>query len=214
MRGCLSLPFRLLSLALTLALLYVAWLYRDDIRRWVHRATAEPGGAPPARGIDDAALAQRARARIDSVRTGRADSVLVAPAEVGALLAREVDQRARGAVDGVSVEFGDGDATVRATLDASRLPKDALGPLSEWVTGRQPFEAGGELGLRRVGLGEWRVESLRVRGVPLPKALAIRLVGLLVAGDGTSVTFALPDWVTGLRVTPAGAILYGRRAGR
>lgn len=214
MRGCLSLPFRLLSLALTVALLYLAWLHRDDLRRWVHRVTAEPAPAPGPEGADPATLARLARTRIDSIRRGRADSVVISGSELEALLAGEVAARSGGAVDEVSIRCGDGETTIGATLDAGRLPAGSLGPLTEWVNGRQPFEARGAIGLRRIGLGEWRLESLAVRGVPLPKALAVRLAGLLVPGDGGSITFAVPEWVTGLRVTPAGAILYGRGAGR
>jgi len=36
MRGCLSLPFRLAVLVLLVLLGYVAWSYRDEIRRKVH----------------------------------------------------------------------------------------------------------------------------------------------------------------------------------
>ena len=45
MRGCLALPFRILGLILLVALGWLAWSYRDEIRRKVHQWTADDAPA-------------------------------------------------------------------------------------------------------------------------------------------------------------------------
>lgn len=212
MRGCLSLPFRLLSLAVLVALGWIAWENRASIRRWVHRATAEsPRSAAPAAPV--AELRRTGLARLDSLRRGRADSVVLGEAEVQALFAGEVADRSDGVVDSVSVELGSGSVVVRGRLDADRLPPGVLSQLAEWVAGREPVEAHGSLGLLRVGTGELRISQVRVRGVPLPRAAWTRLIsGAVEGGEPGSVTFPLPAWVTGLRVRSGGAVMYGGRS--
>jgi hypothetical protein len=208
MRGCLSLPFRLFSLALLVLLGYVGWQHRDTIRRWVHRATADP---PPSREavIPVDQLRRRGRARLDSLSRGQADSVVVTESELEALIGEPVRTRSNGVLDSLALELGDGEVTLRARLDAGRLQNRALGPLAEWLTGRQAVEGRGPLSLRRVGLGEWRVAQLKVRGLPLPRALWSRLVDAAVPGQESAVTFELPPWVTGIRIGKSGAVLYG-----
>jgi hypothetical protein len=208
MRGCLSLPFRLLGLAILVLLGYVAWENRVTIRRAVHRATADPPRSPDA-GAPAGALRRRAQARLDSLARGRVDSVLVAAEELEALVAEPIRTQSNGVLDSVAVELGDGEVTLLARLETDRLPNRALGPLAEWLSGRQAVEGRGPLALRRLGVGEWRVAQLKVRGLPLPRVLWSRLVDIVVPGQESTVTFPLPAWVTGIRITPAVAVLYG-----
>lgn len=209
MRGCLGLPFRLAGLAVLAFLAWVAWENRGPIRRWVHRVTAEPP-PPTDAAVAPEELRRRAVARLDSLERGRADSVALTGRELEALLAPQVEARTAGALDSVALELGQAEVAVRARLDGDRLPRSGLGPLADWVAGQQRVEARGALGLRRVGVGEWQVGLIKVRGVPLPRVLWTRLAEVVAPGQGTVVTFAVPAWVTGIRVTPAAAVLYGR----
>jgi len=212
MRGCLSLPFRLAALALLAIGAWVAWENRDHVRRWVHRVTAD--AAPADAGIDPVELRQRATRRLDSLERRRADSVVLSAGELAAIVNGDISRRTAGAFDSVTIALGDGSVTVAARLDADRLPAGTLGGLAEFVAGREPVEATGSVGLRRLGVGEWRLASLRVRGVPLPRALWSHLVERVAPGEDGSVTFDLPAWVTGLRVATGGAVLYGGRVER
>lgn len=212
MRGCLSLPFRLAAVALMALGAWVAWENRVVIRRWVHRATAE-APAPAAAGSPEE-LGRLARARLDSLERLAVDSVLLSSGEVEALVRAELPRRAGGALDSLRLALGDGEVTLSARVDGARLPPGALGDLADLLAGSGPVEASGPVGMRRLGVGEWRLASLRVRGVPLPRALWSRLVQQVAPGEDGSVTFELPGWVTGLRLSRGGAVLYGRRAER
>ena len=208
--GCLSLPFRLLGLAVLAAVLYLGWINRDQVRRWVNRATAD-APVPPAEVIPATELTARARARLDSLSRQRADSVVLAPAEVQALVMGELEQRAAGMADSVTVTLSDGEVAVRARVDADKLPSGSLGPLAEWIKGRQTVQVHGPLNLLRLGTGEWRIEQVTVRGLPMPRAVWERMIELVIPGSKGSVVFPVDRWITGIRVTPQGAVLYGER---
>lgn len=213
MLGCLSLPARLVGAALFLGAVYVAWQNQDAIRRWVHRATAD---APRSETdlVSPAERKARIMARLDSLEQRRVDSVLLSEADVEALVADELGRQARGWADSVRIELRHGAVSVRAQVDADRLPPGALGPLSEWIKGRQTVEVRGALALLRLGSAEWRIEQVLVRGVPLPRALWEKYIGVLVPGAGSSLVFPVDDWITGLRIAPAGVALYGRGPAR
>jgi hypothetical protein len=92
MRGCLTLPFRLLALALVLVGLVLAWIYHDTIRRKIHAWSAEP--APPAGlGRAEPGRAGEVRRKLGSLETGR-DSVVLSPSEVATLVAADANARA------------------------------------------------------------------------------------------------------------------------
>ena len=211
--SCLAWPARLMGTALLGAVLYAGWVNRTEVRRWTHRLTAEP--APPAdEMVTPTELRRRATARLDSLATGRADSVVLTPREVSALVVQEVTRRAVGVADSVVVELQDGGVAIRAQVDAARLPKGALGPLAEWFTGRETVAVQGPLVLRRLGTAEWRLDQVTVRGLPLPRGLWERLLTLIVPGATGTLTFPVDRWVTGIRVTPGGAVLFGGPAER
>jgi hypothetical protein len=207
-RGCLSLPFRLASVALLILLAYVGWENRDALRRWVHRMTADP-----VRGSENdlpaGDLRRRARIRLDSLAAGRADSVILTVGEVEALVAGEAGDRTAGLVDSVRVEVRDGELGVRGVVDAARLPPGSLGPLEGSLGGRQAVEGRGPLTFRRLGAVEWRITAVAVRGVPLPRALWARLLPLIIPVQDGTIDLAVPAWLTGLRVVESGIVLYG-----
>jgi hypothetical protein len=214
--SCLSAPFRLLGLLVVAGAIYIGWINRDELRRLVHRMTAE--GPPPAdEAVSPAILRSRASARLDSLASRRADSIMLTPGEITALVTAEVHRRFGGsgaeaaqAVDSLTVELGDGDVAVRGVVDASRLPKPTLGPVSDWINGRQSVEVRGPLSLLRVGTGQWRIDRVTVRGIPLPQPLWQPLISSVMPGSSGTITFPVDEWITGLRVTRTGAILYGR----
>ncbi|MGE3617068.1 MAG: hypothetical protein AB7L66_14450, partial [Gemmatimonadales bacterium] len=207
-KGCLTLPFRLLGLAIMIALGYLAWTHRAEVKRWVHEMTAEPGSLP-AEAESPAQLIRVAEARLDSVVRRRADSVLLSPRETEALVVEEVARRLGTLADSVSVQLGDGSVSLRGRIDPARLPANSLGPLRDWLEGPRMVEVGGPIGLLRVGTGEWRISSVSVSRVPLPRPLWEPLLAAVLPGARTSLTFPVDQRVTGVRVTPRGTVLYG-----
>jgi hypothetical protein len=210
--SCLTLPARLLSAVIVAGLLYLGWVNRDELRRWVHRATAESAGPGPATipAVPPAELGRQARAKLDSLAGGRADSIVLGAAEFEVLIAEELARQGPRMVDSVSLELGEGRVAVRGQVDASRLPPGSLGPLADWIKGRQSVEASGPLNLLRVGTVEWRVDQVRIRGLPLPAALRERLLGLVLPGSNGSLRFPVDRWISGVRVSRGHAVLYGR----
>ena len=206
--SCLALPARLLGMALLAGIIYLGWINRTDLRRFIHQQTAE--AAPPLDvTVRPTELRSRAAAKLDSLARHRADSVTLTPGEVQSLVRAEVERRAQGLADSVVVELGDGVVSVRGRVDAGRLEGRNLGPVAEWLSGRQTIEAGGSVGLLRLGTGQWRIDRVVVRGLPVPQALWERLLGLVIPGATASFTFPVDRLITGVRVTPGGAVLYG-----
>jgi hypothetical protein len=212
MKGCLTLPFRVLALALAVLGGYVAWTHRDAIRRRLHQWTA-PGAPsspsaerPPAPGR--AALAASADAKLAALGKGR-DSVLLSAEEVANLIARVAADSLPGALDSLSVQLAQDDIEVRARVDTRRVPL-SFGPLSGMLRDHESVEGGGRLLFRRRGLAEWEVARARVRGIPLPRDVLGRLLGSF-HGSEAVVPVLLPPQVGGLRVSQRGLVLYPAR---
>jgi hypothetical protein len=208
--GCLTFPFKVLAFLLVVAGLAAGWWYREDIMRFGRRqlGMAEP---PSPVGRPDPAALQSGREAMDAlVRTG-ADSVVLSPSEIASLVADELRRSPAGAPDSVTVELGDREVTIRARVATAPIPAAIRDVLGSALGARETIEVGGRIGLRRAGLGEFEIGRVRVRGFPVPRDLVERLVGrYLPRIEGGQVLFALPEGITGIRVTPLGATLYGR----
>jgi hypothetical protein len=213
-RGCLGLPFRLLSLAIFILAGYLAWSNRGEIRRRIHRWTAE--SSAPESGVrsrpPDASAVHR---RIDALRAGAADSLVLSAADLASLAAELAGKVVPQAMDSIEIRLDRDDIEIRARLDTRKVPV-SLGPLSSVIRDHEYVEAGGPLLFRRAGVADWEVERVRVRGVPVPKSLVdAQIRRFAPRAVSTAIPVALPSGITGLRVTPDGVTLYGRaRPGR
>jgi hypothetical protein len=207
MRGCLALPFRLAALAILLLLGYVAWSYREEIRRMVHQWTADEVVAPEERGIAVQGRAAPAAQRVNELLGSRADSVTLSAADVASLLDSLATVVAPGAVDSIEITLGADDLSVRARVDTRAVPV-SLGPIGSVVRDHETVEAGGRVVFRQAGRIEWHLDRARVRGIPLPGEVRERLI------QGNAIEFGIPRSVTGVRVRPTGVTLYGTGPGR
>jgi hypothetical protein len=208
--GCLTFPFKVLAFLLVVAGLAAGWWYREDIMRFGRRqlGVAEP---PSPVGHPDPAALQSGRAAMDAlVRTG-ADSVVLSPSELASLVADELGRSPAGVPESVTVELGEREVTIRARVATAPIPAAIRVVLGSALGERETIEVGGRIGLRRAGLGEFEIRRVRVRGFPVPRDLVERLVGrYLTRIEDGQVLFAVPEGITGIRVTPLGATLYGR----
>lgn len=209
MRGCLSLPFRLLGLALLVLAGYLAWTYRREIRRQIHEWTAERG-APEATGRAGAADARTILRRLDSLRGAGADSVVLSPAELASLAEGLAAQMVPGAVDSVAIRLGQDDIEIRARVDTRKVPI-SFGPISGILRDHEYVEAGGRLVFRRIGRAELEVERVRVRGLPVPRNLIDGMIRQFRGqAAGRVIPLSLSREVTGFRVEPGRLTVYGR----
>lgn len=209
MRGCLSLPIRLLGLALLALAGYLAWTYRREIRRQIHEWTAERG-SPEATGAAGAADARTILRRVDSLRRAGADSVVLSPAELASLAEGLAAQMVPGAVDSVTIRLGQDDIEIRARVDTRKVPI-SFGPISGILRDHEYVEAGGRLVFRRIGRAELEVERVRVRGLPVPRNLIDGMIQQFRGeAAGRVIPLSLSREVTGFRVEPGGLTVYGR----
>lgn len=208
MRGCLSLPFRLLALLLLVLLGYIAWSYRDEIRRKVHEWTAD-GSTASGKGAAIRGEAAPAARRIDDLLRSRADSVVLSAAEVASLLDSLASVVAPGAVDSIEVTLDQDDLSVRARVDTRAVPV-SLGAIGSVVRDHEFVDAGGRIVFRQTGRAEWQLERVRVRGLPIPGEVVQRLIRRFTGVENSNVIgLTLPQTVSGLRVSPSGVTLYG-----
>lgn len=212
MRGCLSLPFRLLSLAIFAALCYLGWTYRDDLRRKIHQLTADKNApaapaAAPARPVSAAPVLRR----LNAVLNGQTDSASFTGPEIAVVAQHLVDSTVSGSVDSITTSLGADEVSVKGRVDTRKLPISP-GVLSGVIRDHETVEAGGRLLYRRSGLLEWEVQKIRIRGLPVPLTLVDRLLARFGAEPGGHViAVPVPQTVSGLRVTRDALVIYGRK---
>ena len=93
---------------------------------------------------------------------------------------------------------------------------DALGPLSGLLDKRERIEFTGTMSVVRPGLGEFRVASVQVAHLSLPRAAIPRLLSRLdasvrpagVAPNGIAIP--IPDYIGDVRVARGQVTLYRR----
>ncbi len=205
MRGCLTLPFRLAALVVLIAAGFLVWSYRREIRRQIHQWTSERDTVS-AVGQGDPDRAPSVRRRMQSLRPGSRDSVVLTARDVAALLAEAANREVPGTLDSIEVRLDDDDVALRALVDTRRLE---LGAIRRMVRDHEWVDAGGAAVFRRASVGEWRVERARLRGIPLPGNLVEGAVNRISGGAGGRVEVPLPATVGGLRVSRRGVVLYG-----
>lgn len=193
----------------------VAWLTRD---RWMSRV---PGEGPAVPVAWEVVPERGGREALDAVaaleRPGGPAYVTVSAAELASLLVASGGAGLPGTLDSVQAAI-DGDVVrLRALvpLDAIR-GLDALGPLTGLLDKRARIEFAGRLAILRPGLGEFRVASVHVADLALPRAAIPRLIERLdpraapegVAPDGIAIS--VPASIGDVRVARGQVTLYRR----
>jgi hypothetical protein len=199
---------RLVLLVVLLLAGGVAWLYRDDLHRWVD-AQLHPAAALARIGHPSPGALRSATAKLDSLQRTHRDSVVLTPAEMASLVAQGTAFLPGVAFDSITVELGDRSARIRTLVDSAAIPATIR---SLMPGGPRRFEEvilRGSLTPVHAGLGELEVQHVTIRGVPLPSELVARLA-TQVSGRGTDgrIDVVLPETVGGFRVRPDGVAIY------
>jgi hypothetical protein len=190
-----------------------AYLTRD---RWMSRVTgkedpatvtwervADPGKA----GDDIASLGQ----------PGGPSYVTVTAAELAALMVESTGHRLPAALDSVEAAVVDETVRVRARVRLDDIRGlDALGPLQGMLGNSERIELTGTMAVLRPGLGEFRVASVKVGELLLPRAAIPRLLARLdssvrpegVSTDGIAIT--IPEYIGDVRIARGEITLYRR----
>jgi hypothetical protein len=160
--------------------------------------------------------AARARAAIDRLgsRSGPVFTTLSAN-DVAAYVYQEIKKQLPASAESVQTTVKDDQLFVRASVKPSDLGDlGALGPLASMLRDREPVEFGGTLDVVRPGLGEYHVQSLRVRDLSIPRAMIPRLIRN--AGQGSrpagvaddALPLQIPPYIADVRVKNGKVTLY------
>ena len=205
---------RLILLVLLLGVAGVAWLYRDDLRRWAEQEL-HPTTAAARVGHPSPAALRSALAKLDSLQRTRQDSVVMTSSEMASLLVQGATLVPGVVLDSTTVELGDRSTRIRTLVDSANIP-------ATWralIPGRRErFE---EIVIRGVltpvhaGLAELELQHVSVHGVPLPSSVIGRLLTNATGrGSDGRVEVVLPQTVGGFRVRADGVVIYRQGAMR
>ena len=209
MRGCLTLPFRVLGCLGLVLLLVAGYLYRDRVIDFVHELTGRRKASSEVVGRPTEGGARRALDKIDSLNAWRADSVVLTAAEMASLIGAGLDPAFRDQVDSIAVTLGDGRIGIEASLLTDRLPRDVLGPLGSMVDKREHLSAAGTVELAGPGRAVWIVDRLSLGSFPFPRDMIPRLLERALGSHSSQVPFAVPRSLGAVRVRPSGVSLFG-----
>ena len=209
MRGCLTLPFRVLGCLGLIIVLVAGYLYRDRLHQFVHdvigrkQASSEVVGRPTEGG------ARQALDKIDSLNAWRADSVVLTAAEMASLIGAGLDPAFRDQVDSLSVRLGDDRIGIEASLLTDRIPRNVLGPLGSMIDKREHLSASGIVELVEPGRAVWIVDRLSLGNFPFPRDMIPRLLERALGSHSSEVPFTVPHGLRAVKVRPSGVSLFG-----
>ena len=199
---------RLLFTFMMILLLAVAWVYREDIKRW-GRGVLDPAGAAQRVGAPSDRSYQSALAKVHRLMQSRPDSIVLSANELAALLQNGSGLMHDLPMDSTTVELGNRTIRVRTMVNTARLPERYRALTSRTL---RPFEeviASGSLTPVRDGLAEWRLDRVLVRGIPVPSDVVTTNVGAATGreSDGRH-EIGMPKGVSGYSVRPEGVAVY------
>ncbi|MES1259159.1 MAG: hypothetical protein ABUL71_01095, partial [Gemmatimonadota bacterium] len=112
---------RLVLLVILLIAAGVAWLYRDDLQRWLD-TKLHPAAVALRTGHPSTSALHSATTKLDSLQRTRGDSIVLSANEMAALLAQGATFLPAGTFDSVSIELGDRSVRVRTLVDSNAIP--------------------------------------------------------------------------------------------
>ena len=203
---------RLLLLFILLIAAGAAWLYRDDMRRWVD-TQLHPAAAARRIGRPSAPALKSATAKLDSLQRTQQDSVILTASEMASLLAQGTSLLPGATFDSISVELGDRTTRIRTLVDSSSIPPRVRALIPGGANRYEEVIVTGTLTPVHAGLAELELQHITLRGIPMPADLVGRLAGAATGkGSEGRIPITLPQTVGGFRVRPDGVAIY--RPGR
>ena len=201
-------------LVVLVALAILAFVFRGRLDHLYRHLRGLPDRPPIVYVLPGKGGAAHAEAALrDLARQGGPAYVDITPADMAALIDRELARMPRRVFDSLSVALDSPRVLVKGTLDVSALPQRLLGPLGEGLGRYEPVAAGGPLAAAADGRLRWTVDQLVIRDFPFPQSVIPAIIRSF-AMSGTrdaAVPIPLAVPVGDVRVSAAGVRLY--RAG-
>jgi hypothetical protein len=177
--GCLR---NLGCLVVIIVIAAIAWIFRADLMPLVQRTTGRsaPVTTTPKSETWEPVTpdgATRAREAVQKlgVRSGPVFANLT-PGDLLSYVYQELQKQLPPSTRNIEAAvFGD-QLWVRADVKPGDLGAQSLGPLAGMLGEREPVRFGGTLDIVRPGLAEFRVQSVRIRDLSLPKAMIPKLL--------------------------------------
>jgi hypothetical protein len=194
--GCLR---SLGCLFLLVVIAGILWLFRADWMPLVHRATERPAptAAAPSREVWEPVTTEGATRARDAVRAlgSRSGPVFanLAPGELLSYAYQELQRELPPSTRNVEATTIGDQLWVRGEIKPGELGPAALGPLAGMLGDYEPVRFGGTLDIVSPGLAQFRIESVRIRDLSIPKAMIPKLIN---SGKGEPRAGAAPDALT------------------
>ncbi|HZI27895.1 MAG TPA: hypothetical protein VFD64_07045 [Gemmatimonadaceae bacterium] len=195
----------------------VAFLMRD---RWMPRVLGRGEPAPVTWETVKEPGAGTQKTGDDIASLGRPNGpayVTVSAAELAELMVASSGHRLPANLDSVEAAVDSETVRVRALVELEDLRGlDALGPLASILDKRERIEFTGTMGVLRPGLGEFRVASVKIADLSLPRAAIPRLLARLDASvrpEGVApngIAISIPEYIGDVRVSRGEITLYRR----
>lgn len=210
--GCLKqIVVQIGCLVVLVALIVLGFIYRDQVGAVYRRVRGVP--PPPSAetyvlpGPEARPAARRSLEQLD--RRDGPSYVDLSAAELAAL----IDERlgpSRRVVDSIRVAFVEPEVRVRGSIDMSRVPRGALGPLGGALNSREPVTIAGTFGADSTGRLLLTVTGVTVGDFPFPRGtIGAVLRTLDVPGvEGRTVPLPVSERVGDARVRGATLRLY------
>jgi hypothetical protein len=217
MDGCLK---RLGCLALIVIVGAIAWVTRERWLPWVepHRGTAARATTRAPVTWEPLTPEGAARAKETIQRLSHRSGPVFAnlrPGDLTAYIFQELSNRLPASAEHIEAAVIGERLEVRADVKLSDLADPrTLGPLASVLGDRAPIQFGGTLDVVKPGLGEYRVETLRIRDLAIPKPMIPRLLRHLERGprpDGladNALPLVIPVHIADVRIHDGKITLY------
>ncbi|MDQ3697081.1 MAG: hypothetical protein M3373_03510 [Gemmatimonadota bacterium] len=193
------------------------YFFRDDITRWAGRDAVAVESVEEA-GWQPLTPAGARRARTSVARLEQASGQVfenIAPNDLAAYVFMQLAKGAIPQSENPEARVEGDELFVRASVRPRDIgAREALGPLAGVLSERERLEFGGRLEVIRPGLAQFRVSSLRLGTVSVPRPLIPKLVKQIDRGvrpegitdDG--LPLEIPDYITDIRVASGTVTLY------